>query len=299
MAWLRGALGGAGLVGALVLCFVPFLPLAVAKLLCPHRGLRRWLTRRMEAMTVVFSWCCEQVLRGLRIAQWDLQTSGQTSPRGTYLLICNHQSWVDILLLLIVFRGRMPFPRFFLKRELLWAPIIGFACWAFDFPFVHRHSRAQIAARPELAGRDAAIARRSCERFADLPVTIVNFVEGTRWTPARHAERQSPYTHLLPPKVGGLTEAFGAMGEQFDAVIDMGIAYHQHGSPGVWRFLRGYPHRIVIDMQLLPVPPQILAAADTAQRRQAVRTWLEARWAAKDAWLAAHSAPGDAADRPL
>ena len=226
---LRAALGIGGMVLWLLLCFLPFLPLALLKLLWPTAAGRRWLTWRLETITEVFSWGCERIVRGLGIAHWTLRLNQAVSRDKTYLLICNHQSWVDILLLLILFRGRVRFPRFFLKRSHLWTPVIGFVCWAFDFPFVHRYSRETLARHPELRGRDAAIARAACAKFRQLPVTIVNYVEGTRLTAAKHAASGSPYRHLLPPRVGGLAEAFRAMGEQFDAVLDMTIRYHGIG----------------------------------------------------------------------
>ena len=131
---LRAALGIGGMVLWLLLCFLPFLPLALLKLLWPTAAGRRWLTWRLETITEVFSWGCERIVRGLGIAHWTLRLNQAVSRDKTYLLICNHQSWVDILLLLILFRGRVRFPRFFLKRSHLWTPVIGFVCWAFDFP---------------------------------------------------------------------------------------------------------------------------------------------------------------------
>src|SRR5699024_11933898 len=63
-----------------------------------------------------------------------------------------------------------------------------------------RYSRARIARRPELAGRDIAATRRACRKFSRIPVAIVNFVEGTRFTPAKHQDQQSPHQYLLKPR---------------------------------------------------------------------------------------------------
>ena len=52
-------------------------------------------------------------------------------------------------------------------------------------------------------GADLEATRRSCERFATRPTSIMNFVEGTRFTPAKHTGQDSPYTHLLRPRAGG------------------------------------------------------------------------------------------------
>jgi hypothetical protein len=49
----------------------------------------------------------------------------------------------------------------------------------------------------------------------------MNFVEGTRFTPAKHAAQQSPYKHLLKPKAGGLALALHVLGDRFDSLLDV------------------------------------------------------------------------------
>src|SRR5690606_3685727 len=106
---------------------------------------------------------------------------------GHYPVLANHQRWVDIGLLQNAFNRRIPLLRFFLKRQLFWVPLLGLAWWALDFPFMGRHTRKQIARRPELGRRDIETTRLACEKFREIPVAIMNFVEGTRFTPAKHA----------------------------------------------------------------------------------------------------------------
>jgi 1-acyl-sn-glycerol-3-phosphate acyltransferase len=127
--------------------------------------------------------------------------------KGHYLVLSNHQSWVDILILQKVFNRRIPFMRFFLKQQLIWVPMLGLAWWALDFPFMQRHTKSQLQKRPELAGQDIAATRKACEKFLGKPVSIMIFPEGTRFTPAKHAQQQSPFQHLLKPKSGGMAYA--------------------------------------------------------------------------------------------
>jgi 1-acyl-sn-glycerol-3-phosphate acyltransferase len=63
----------------------------------------------------------------------------------------------------------------------------------------------------------------------------MNFLEGTRFTPAKHAKQQSPYRHLLKPKAGGIALALNAMGDKFRAILDVTIVYPD-GAPGFMRF---------------------------------------------------------------
>ncbi len=84
-----------------------------------------------------------------------------------------------------VFRGRIPFLKFFLKQQLIWVPLLGLAWWALDFPFMRRHSSEYLAKHPEERGKDLAATRKACEKFAEIPTSVMNFVEGTRFTEAQ------------------------------------------------------------------------------------------------------------------
>jgi 1-acyl-sn-glycerol-3-phosphate acyltransferase len=152
--------------------------------------------------------------------------------QGWYLLACNHLSAVDILVLQHVFHGRIPFLKFFLKRELIWVPLIGMAWWALDFPFMRR-GKTREAQR-----QDLETARAACEKFRHQPTSVMNFVEGTRVSAEKIASERSPYKHLLKPKVGGLSVALATMGEQFEALLDVTLVYPD-GVPSFWDLLCG------------------------------------------------------------
>ena len=125
------------------------------------------------------------------------------STREWYLVLSNHRSWVDILVLQAVFNRRIPFLKFFLKQQLIWVPFLGLAWWALDFPFMRRYTAAYLEKHPEHRGKDLEVTRRACEKFRLIPTSVMNFVEGTRFTPAKHAAFKSPYRNLLPTRAGG------------------------------------------------------------------------------------------------
>jgi 1-acyl-sn-glycerol-3-phosphate acyltransferase len=198
-------------------------------------------------------------------------------PRGWYLVSSNHQSWVDILVLQRVFHGRIPFLKFFLKRELLWVPVIGLAWWALDFPFMKRGqgSGARTA--------DLRTTRQACEKFKRIPTSVINFVEGTRFTPAKHAKQRSPYRHLLKPKIGGLGIALATMGEQFTALLDVTIVYPQ-GAPEFTDLLCGRIPTIRVRVQPRPIPADLLGGDPIGDKayRQRLNAWIDAQWVEKD-----------------
>lgn len=267
-----------------LLGFLCLLPFAVLKVLVPLPGWTRFWGRWVVAGAQVWCRFNRLVIGAFYPRNWRVQIPGNLDPGKSYLLICNHQSWIDIVLVADLCLGRMPFPRFFLKRELLWVPVIGLGCWALDMPFMHRHSRETIRRNPGLKGQDLATTRKSCERFRHIPVTVVNFAEGTRFTPAKRDAFGSPYRHLLRPKSAGLRVALDAMGEQFDGVLDVTIGYRPSRYGIVWSFLRGEQDDLALHAELLPVPAELLARSDedSPEYRAKFQSWVNARWALKD-----------------
>jgi 1-acyl-sn-glycerol-3-phosphate acyltransferase len=205
---------------------------------------------------------------------------------GHYLVLANHRSWVDIIVLQYALNRRVPFMRFFLKSQLIWVPFLGLAWWALDFPFMKRYSRKELAKRPELAGRDIAATRRACEKFRGMPVAIMNFVEGTRLTPAKHARQASPYAHLLKPKAGGVALVLDAMGEALHSVLDVTIAYPA-GTPTLADLVGGAIPVVRMDVRARDIPADFagLDYENDPAARVRYQRWLNGLWADKDAVL--------------
>ncbi|MEK9815911.1 MAG: acetyltransferase, partial [Limnobacter sp.] len=181
----------------------------------------------------------KQLYKLLHGQQGQVEIHGEFKPHSSYLVISNHTAWADIVVLFDVLHGHAPFGRFFLKKELIWVPIVGVVCWAMDFPFMKRHSRAAIARNPALASQDLETTRKACAVYKESPVTVINFLEGTRFTPAKKAKTKSPYTHLLGPKYGGLSASLNAMGEQFAGMVNVTIAYGPSKGNITWSWLCG------------------------------------------------------------
>jgi 1-acyl-sn-glycerol-3-phosphate acyltransferase len=199
---------------------------------------------------------------------------------------CNHQSWVDILVLQHLLNRRIPLLKFFLKQQLIWVPVMGLAWWALDFPFMRRHSEEFLKKHPEMRGRDQETTRKACEKFSLVPTSVMNFLEGTRFTAAKHARQQSPYRHLLKPKAGGLALALNAMGDKFQAILDVTIVYPD-GVPTFWHFLQGRMRRVVVRARVLPIPLALVHSDYTAsaESRAAFQAWVQQLWRDKDAQI--------------
>ena len=206
---------------------------------------------------------------------------------GWYLVIANHRSWVDILALQTVFNRRVPFLKFFIKDSLRWVPILGLAWWALDMPFMKRYSKEQLVRRPELRGTDLKATQRACEKFRDNPTSIINFVEGTRFTPAKRNASRSPYQYLLRPKAGGVAFVMDALGPILREMLDVTLAYPA-GDASLWDLCCGRVPTVVVDVRRRTMPVR-QAAGDyigDGEFRGRFQDWLGALWVEKDARLA-------------
>lgn len=279
----RVALSASLIALSTVVHATPLLLLAVVKFLLPITGLRRFLSRIL--VLIAESWIA--VNSGLirTLGRTEIRVNGidNLQRQGWYLVICNHQSWVDIPVLQQVFNRRIPFLKFFLKSQLIWVPVLGLAWWALDFPFMKRYSREQLEKHPEWRGKDVEATRKACDKYRQLPVSVMNFVEGTRFTQAKHDRQKPPFRHLLHPRAGGIAFVLDAMGEMLNAIVDVTVFY-PHGRPGVIDLLAGRVRQVNVAVRVIPIPAALLGGDyenDEAFRR-CFQDWLNELWASKD-----------------
>jgi 1-acyl-sn-glycerol-3-phosphate acyltransferase len=189
--------------------------------------------------------------------EWDVRGLENLERHQWYLVLSNHQSWVDILVLQQVFNRKIPMLKFFLKKSLIWVPFLGLAWWALEFPFMERYSRQFIEKHPHLKGKDLEKTRRACEKFKQMPVSVMNFVEGTRFTREKKEHHDGEFKNLLQPKAGGTAFVLGAMGEVLHKIIDVTIVYPD-GTPSFWEYISGRCKRVIVDIELLPITEELL-----------------------------------------
>ena len=226
------------------------------------------------------------IYSGLHHVEWRI--IGQTSnlkPDGQYLLISNHVSSADILAVFVLASGRLPFPQFFLKRELLFVPIFGQALWSYEMPVMKRYSSEYLNRYPEKRGEDLEAAKKSCDQIKDQPFTIINFIEGTRFTPLKKEKKGSDFDHLLQPKAGGVHMVLSNLGTQLDAVLDLTLAYPGCDSPSFWNIISGKAPLVILQVKqysLDGVSTPSLEQLEVRQGTKLVRMWINELWEAKD-----------------
>lgn len=268
------------------------LAVAVLKALLPITAIRRFLDRVL--MLIAESWIGFNSLMIDLFTRTRFVVEGLEGLRygGHYLVLANHQSWVDIPVLQKALNRRIPLLRFFLKSQLFWVPFLGLAWWALDFPFMKRYSRQELARKPELAGRDIAATKRACEKFRHIPVSVMNFVEGTRFTPEKHARQASPFRHLLKPKAGGVAFVVGAMGEAIESVLDITLHY-DIGRPTLADLFADRIGVVRVHVRERRIPDGFAAGDYETDRAFRVRfqAWINQMWLDKDALLDAWESP--------
>jgi 1-acyl-sn-glycerol-3-phosphate acyltransferase len=281
------------IAGNTLLHVPPLLLVGVIKALLPFEPVRLasnpLLTGLAESWIGVNNW----MWRTFTHTRVELHEDAVLRMDGHYLVLANHQSWVDILVLQKVFNRRIPFMRFFLKRQLFWVPLLGLAWWALDFPFMGRYTRREIVRNPDLGRRDMEATRRACEKFRDIPVSVMNFVEGTRFTPEKHARQPSAYRHLLRPKAGGVAFVLDAMGGSLQGIVDVTIVY-PGGRPALMDLLCDRVPVVRVHVEERPIPPDMVGAdyETDAEYRERFQAWINALWADKDARIQGMLEPG-------
>jgi 1-acyl-sn-glycerol-3-phosphate acyltransferase len=244
----------------------------------------------LRIINSILNWIGENWLSGnsgwMRLTQktqWDVQGVEGLNYNGWYLVVSNHQSWVDILIMQRLLNRRIPLLKFFIKRELIKVPLMGLAWWALDYPFLYRHSAEYLKEHPEQKGKDYEATRKACEKFGTVPTSVMNFLEGTRFTKAKHDKQNSEYKFLLRPKSGGLALALDVLGEKFNSMLDITIVYPD-GIPTFWEFLCGKVKRIIVRMKTIEIPQQFLHGDYEGDPvfRDAMHKWVQQLWREKD-----------------
>ncbi|TYT73631.1 acyltransferase [Desulfobotulus mexicanus] len=249
---LRGTLVISIVAFSTATLFIPLICLAIIKVTVPWKLSRSLCTRVLIHISSLWVYINSQTFTLLLPTRWEVRGGEKLSPEGWYLVLCNHQSWVDILALQKELKGKVPFLKFFLKQQLIWVPVMGIAWWALDFPFMKRYKKEYILKYPHKKGKDLEATRKACEKFRTSPVSVMNFVEGTRFTLKKHLWQKSPYKGLLKPKAAGTAFVLSAMGDQMDQIVDVTIAYPK-GIPTFWQFICGKTPLIRMQINTLPI----------------------------------------------
>jgi 1-acyl-sn-glycerol-3-phosphate acyltransferase len=284
---IRGSLALAAMFLNTFFCIIPLYLMVLIKLLLKSDGVQLALSHGLVRIAEFWIGVNNLIIALFGSVRWQIEGMENLSKKQWYFVVSNHQSWADILVLQRLFNRRIPMLKFFLKQELRKVPMLGDAWWALDFPFMKRYSREEIERNPELKGKDLETTRAACEKFAMFPTSVMNFVEGTRFTRDKHDRQQSPYRYLLKPKAGGAAFTLGAMSGHLRTLLDVTIIYPR-GTP---RTLLAFLGGAIKDVQVIVRQHRIPEWAsqgdyeNDAAFREQFQQWVANLWTDKDALL--------------
>ena len=289
---IRGSMALVAMFLNTLICMIPLYLLVVLKLSLKAERAQLALSHGLVRIAEFWTGVNNLIIALFSQIRWQVEGLDNLSKQQWYFVISNHQSWADILTLQRIFNRRIPMLKFFLKQELRKVPMLGDAWWALDFPFMKRHSREELERNPELKGTDLATTRAACEKFAMFPTSVMNFVEGTRFTKQKHDQQQSPYRHLLKPKAGGAAFTLGAMSGHLSVLLDVTIIYPKNAPRTLLAFLGGAQKNIQVVILQHRIPDWASQGdyENDPVFRERFQQWMANLWADKDALLASRLA---------
>lgn len=247
--------------------------------------------------TIIRGWCATNNayinLNGT--TRWNIEGLQDLNLKrdNWYLVVANHQSWLDIVLLQRLFYRNIPMLKFFIKDQLKWIPLLGFSWWAMGSPFMKRYSKEYLLKKPHKKGQDLMATKKAMEIFKETPSSIMNFIEGTRFTAAKKNAQLSPYHHLLKPKAGGVSFVISTMCEKIQHILDVTIVYSAKNH-SLWDFLCQRIPSIHATVRVLPIPNQFMTESlmENNHLQLEFRNWLNDLWAKKDGLMKEISSRG-------
>ena len=270
------------LVSTTMIGSIPILLIGTLKLY-PNQSWKVFCTSLVDKIATLWTDANNIYLNKIHPAQWEITGLENFDPKQWYLVVANHQSWLDIVVLQRVFNRKIPVLKFFIKDQLKWIPFLGFSWWAMGCPFMKRYSPAYLAKNPHKKGQDLLATKKALKIFKQTPATLMSFVEGTRYTQEKQSLQKSPYQHLLKPKAGGVGFVIDAMNQQITQLLDVTIVYPDNQN-SLWNFLCHRINSIKVHVRQLPIPQQFLNSSllEDDKIQTEFRQWLNQQWFEKD-----------------
>ena len=272
-------------VFSVIILFSWILVLSVIWLIMPVPTWRRSLKQKINHVPSIWSETIRWTMWLTTKTKFTVTGLEKLTKNKSYLLISNHASWLDILIMQRTLDRHVPQLRYFMKQELFYVPFLGQGCWMLGYPFMKRHSTSYLKKHPEKRNEDLETTRKACERFEKVPVTLINYVEGTRFSEAKKQRQNSPFKHLLKPKAGGIAFIIAALEKQIDTIIDVTIVYPV-GKDIMWDFLRGKVAKITVHVDTIPITSDLRGDyQNNREFRAYFQQWLNQVWQKKDKLL--------------
>ncbi|MGQ4001801.1 acetyltransferase [Francisellaceae bacterium CB299] len=263
--------------------FLPVVFFSLLKLIVPIKSIRYHCTTAVQALASFWVSFAIMITELFSPTEIEFEQNAELSKKHTYLVISNHKSWLDTLILMLAFHKKIPFPKFFMKFQMFFVPLIGMVAWALEFPAMKRYSKDYIAKHPEKKGKDIEMTQKYCRNLSTRPTTIVNFVEGTRY--AKEKALNSRYSHLLNPKAGGIAVILKSLSDKMVGVLNTTIVY-DNPNQTLWDFMIRKTKKIKVKVDFIPIVDVPLGDYfNNPKDKQVFQKWLNDLWLTKDRYI--------------
>ena len=266
-----------------IVTVIPVFFFSLIKLIIPIKSIRYFCTSAVEYS--VSMWVSYAILITKLFSPTEIQfeQNAKLDKNSSYLIICNHKSWLDTFILMLAFHKKIAFPKFFMKFQVFFIPVLGLIAWALEFPAMRRYSKEFLAANPEKKGEDLNKTLEYCKSLSLRPTTIINFVEGTRFSLEK--VKNSNYKNLLNPKAGGIAVILKSLSERMDGILNTTIVY-DNPEQTLWDFMVRKTKKINVKVDFIPILEVPLGDYFNSERdKKSFQNWLNDIWQKNDNYI--------------
>jgi|GEM_PF-276847 len=242
------------------------------------RKINRWCARSIWGIWVILSEAQNKV---------KVRFTGDAPVwKENSFVILNHQSSLDILVLLsFAWRcGRLGDMKWFVKDIIKYIPGIGWGMLFLDCVFVKRNWT-----------KDSKLIKKLFNKYRDnnIPLFLVNFLEGTRATSSKmeksqeYARKNNLYIpqETLVPRTKGFIAATSALQEHLDAVYDVTLGYPQTPLPNLFTCFSARVSQYNIHVRRYSI-------SKIPKDEDKLHAWVLARFEEKDKLMIEHRQTG-------
>lgn len=218
--------------------------------------------------------------------KWHISGDDIPVTNKSCIVMSNHISWLDILFIGCVYKGHIPTTKFFLKHSLIYIPFVGLACYALGMPFLRRYPKEKLLKNPSLRTKDIETTRLACKRLVQFPTTLINFCEGSRFTPAKAKLSRSPYKHLLPPKAASLGVAVSEISKEVEYIFNTTFYYPDNKVAAFKDMMFGRIKNVYVNIEIIKEKENFTGNyLEDKQFKHDFTMYLRELWEKKDALI--------------
>ncbi|MBK2025347.1 acyltransferase [Francisella philomiragia] len=271
------------LMSTAIIAFIPVFIFSLVKLLIPIKSIRYFCTSAVQYSVSLWISFVILIAKFFLPTKIEVEQNKELDKNGSYLIICNHKSWLDTFVLMMIFHKKIAFPKFFMKFQVFFIPVLGLIAWALEFPAMKRYKKEYLKKHPEKKGEDLKKTVEYCKKLSSRPTTIVNFVEGTRYT--SHKALKSAYKNLLNPKAGGIAVILKSLSDRMVGVLNTTIVY-DNPKQTLWDYMIRKTKKIKVKIDLIPISEVPMGDYFTSETdKEYFQVWLNKLWQTNDEYI--------------